>query len=199
MRNHLFIYLLFLGFLPGIALAQEFPSEIFHEGKAILISGDTIKGKVKYDMLNDMVQVISKGVVHTLTARKLLYFIIFDETVDMYRTFYAIPYNIQPNYKVPRLFEVLYEGQLSLLAREIIVQETVPQYSSLYRSSINMTRTKLAYEFYYLDKKGGFVKYNKKKSELYTIMSKRSHQIKQYIKDHYIYKQKAVRSACLKD
>jgi len=161
---------------------QEFPSEIFHEGKVILQSGDTIKGKTKYDMQNDMVQVISGNVVHTLTSRKVLFFTIFDETVDMHRTFYSLPYNVQSDYRVHMLFEVLYEGELSLLAREAIVQETVPQYSNLYRSSMNMTRTKLSYEYFYLDKKGVFKKYNKKRNELLTIMHRKSPQIKQYIK-----------------
>jgi len=164
-------------------VGQEFPSEMFHEGKVILQSGDTVKGKTKYDMQNDMVQVVSGSVVHTLTARKILYFTIFDQTVNMHRTFYSIPYNIHDDYRVPMLFEVLYEGELSLLAREAIVQETVPQYSNLYRSSVNMTRTRLAYEYFFLDKKGNFTKYNeKKKSELYSIMHRREPQIKQYIK-----------------
>lgn len=182
MKFYLSILLIGIFILPDKLSAQEFPSEIFHKGKAITISGDTIEGKVKYDMQNDMIQVISEGVVYTLTARKLMYFTIFDETVNIYRTFYAIPYNVQPDYKVPRLFEVLHEGQLSLLGREIIVQETVPQYSYMYRGSINTTRTRLAYEFYFLDKSGNFILFNNKKSELYSIMRRRSQQIKQYIK-----------------
>ena len=45
-----------------------------------------------------------------------------------------------------------------------------------------MTRTRLAYEYYFIDKKGTFTKYNTKKNELYTIMRKKSQQIKQYVK-----------------
>jgi hypothetical protein len=45
-----------------------------------------------------------------------------------------------------------------------------------------MTRTKLAYEFYFLDQKGNFVKYNTKKPELYELMSRKEPQIKNYIK-----------------
>jgi hypothetical protein len=162
--------------------AQDFPSEIFHEGKVVLNSEDTISGKIKYDLPNDLIEVIAGNVVHTLTARKILNFTIFDKTVDMFRTFYSVPYNWELNYKVAMLFEVLYEGRLSLLARESIVQETVPQYSYYYRSPYNLSRPRLSYEYFFLDRKGNFVKYNLKKAELLNIMDAREPQIKQYIK-----------------
>jgi len=175
----LFLILTTLSF---VAFSQEFPSELLHEGKAILVNGDTLKGKIKYDLENDLIQIVVGGTIQTFSARKILYFSIFDETVEMFRTFYSIPYEVQPNYEIPLLFEVLYEGHLSLLAREAIVTETVPQYSYAYRSSVNMTRTKLAYDFYFLDQKGNFLKYNLKKPELYEIMSRKEPQIKSYIK-----------------
>jgi hypothetical protein len=161
---------------------QDFPSDLMHEGKAILVNGDTLKGKIKYDFENDLIQIVLSGTIQTFSARKILYFTIYDASVEMYRTFYAIPYEVQPNYEIPLIFEVLYEGELSLLARELIVTETVPQYSYAYRSSMNMTRTRLSYEFYYLDQKGNFVKYNLKKQELYALMRKKEPQIKSYIK-----------------
>jgi len=162
--------------------SQEFPSELLHEGKVTLVNGDTLEGKIKYDLDNDLIQIVVNNTIQTFSARKIAYFSIYDASVEMFRTFYSIPYEIQPNYEIPLLFEVLFEGKLSLLAREVIVTETVPQYSYAYRSSINMTRTKLAYEFYFLDQKGNFVKYNMKKPELYELMSRKEPQIKNYIK-----------------
>ena len=162
--------------------SQEFPSELLHDGKVTLVNGDTLEGKIKYDLENDLIQIVVNNTIQTFSARKIAYFSIYDASVEMFRTFYSIPYEIQPNYEIPLLFEVLYEGKLSLLAREVIVTETVPQYSYAYRSSVNMTRTKLAYEFYFLDQKGNFVKYNTKKPELYELMSRKEPQIKSYIK-----------------
>jgi hypothetical protein len=172
----------FLLILISNTSAQDFPSELLHEGKVTLANGDTLSGKIKYDLENDLIQIVYKGTIQTYSARKLMYFTIYDNTVDMFRTFYSIPYEIQPNYERPLLFEVLFEGNLSLLAREKIVTETVPQYSYTYRSSINMTRTKLEYEFFFLDQKGTFVKYDLKKPQLYEIMSRKEPQIKSYIK-----------------
>jgi hypothetical protein len=153
-----------------------------HEGELVLLSGDTLKGQIKYDLQNDLIQIVVNETVQTYSSRKILFFSIYDKTVDMFRNFYSIPYEVQPNYEIPILFEVLYEGKLSLLAREAIVTETVPQYSYMYRSSVNMTRTRLDYEYYFLDDKGNFIKYNNKKFELFDIMKRREPQIKQYIK-----------------
>ena len=177
-----FIYLLVLISISLHTYSQEFPSELLHEGKVTLINGDTLAGKIKYDLENDLIQIVVNNTIQTFSARKIAYFSIYDASVEMFRTFYSIPYEIQPNYEIPLLFEVLYEGSLSLLAREAIVTETVPQYSYAYRSSVNMTRTKLAYEFYFLDQKGNFMKYNNKKPELYELMKRKEPQIKSYIK-----------------
>ena len=171
-----------LFFSLNLGYGQDFPSEMLHEGKLVLLNGDTLKGQIKYDLENDLIQMVINETVQTYSARKILYFSIYDKTVDMFRSFYSIPYEVQPNYEIPILFEVLYEGKLSLLAREAIVTETVPQYNYMYRSSINMTRTRLDYEYYFLDQKGNFTKYNNKKYELFEVMKNREPQIKQYIK-----------------
>jgi hypothetical protein len=170
--------MLFIIYVSG----QDFPSEMIHEGKAVLVNGDTLKGKIKYDFENDLIQIVIGGTIQTFSARKILYFNIYDQSVEMFRSFYSIPYEIQPNYEIPLIFEVLYEGQLSLLAREKIVTETVPQYSYAYRSSVNMTRTRLTYEFFFLDQKGNFMKYDLKKPQLYELMIRKEPQIKSYIK-----------------
>jgi hypothetical protein len=179
--NGILIFLtLFFASLKGFG--QEFPSELLHDGELVLLNGDTLKGQIKYNLENDLIQLVINETVQTYSARKILYFSIYDKTVDMFRNFYSIPFEVQPNYKIPILFEVLYEGKLSLLAREAIVTETVPQYSYMYRSSVNMTRTKLDYEYYFLDEKGRFTKFNNKKFELYEAMKRKEPQIKQYIK-----------------
>jgi hypothetical protein len=96
----------------------------------VSIDGDTIRGQLKYDLQNNAVQVNTRNVMQTYSARKIHYFEIFDETIDSYRHFYALPYSVQANYEVPLIFEVLYEGQLSLLCREEVVTEAAPQYNA---------------------------------------------------------------------
>ena len=35
-------------FIPLLVIAQDFPSDLLHEGKVVLINEDTLKGKIKY-------------------------------------------------------------------------------------------------------------------------------------------------------
>jgi hypothetical protein len=178
-------------FFSGLSLAgfsQDFPSEMWHKGKLVLLSEDTIVGRIKYDLQNDAVQINVRNVLQTYSARKILYFEIFDETIESYRHFYALPYNVQRNYQVPLLFEVLYEGHLSLLCREEIVTESVPQHNyypySYYGNSpyYNQSRARLNYKYYFLDEQGGIQDYRMKKSELMKFFKKYQPQVKQYIK-----------------
>lgn len=168
--------------LPFCSFAQdEFPSELWHEGKLVLLSGDVLRGKIKYNLDNDAIQINVNSRINTYSSRKILYFEIFDETVDRYRQFYALPYRIRPNYKVPLLFEVLYENTLTLLCREAIVQENIPQFNYYYGSRYS-TRLRLVYEYYFLDNDGEIVKYTQKKEDLYTILTKNQDELENYIK-----------------
>ena len=185
----LFLHLSILG------CAQDFPSELWHTGKLVLLTEDTLIGKIKYDIQNDMVQINVRNTLQTYSARKILYFEIYDETIESFRHFYALPYNVQANYKIPLVFEVLYEGKLSLLCREEIVTESVSQYNNSYYPysnygnspyNNNRSRARLSYKYYFLDEAGGIRKYNMKKSELLSFFKKHQQQVKQYIKKHHL-------------
>jgi hypothetical protein len=180
-----------IGFIVStFAGAQEFPSEIWHNGKVVLLSEDTIVGQLKYDFQNDLVQVNIQNVLQTYSARKLLYFQLYDETIKTHRHFYALPYNVQANYTVPILFEALFEGKLSLLCREEIVTESMPNYNTYpysYYSNpgnqyYNQSRTRLKYTYYFLGQNGEIRMYNLKKNELMSFFPKYQQEVKQYIK-----------------
>ena len=87
-------------FLSLSVISQEFPSELLHEGKVTLVNGDTLEGKIKYDLENDLIQIVVNNTIQTFSARKIAFFSIYDASVDMFRTFYSIPYEIQPNYEI---------------------------------------------------------------------------------------------------
>ncbi len=181
--------ILFMIWIPLQIQAQDFPSEMWHEGKVVLLSKDTIKGKIKYDLVNDLIQVEANNVLKTYSARKILFFEIFDVTINSYRQFYSLPYNVQPNYKVPLLFEVLYAGRLSLLCREEIVTETAQPYNYspyYYSPSYSGTRTKLAYKYYFMDEKGKIILYSLKKRDLLSFFPKKRREVEQYIKKNHL-------------
>ena len=176
------VFLVFL-FASSVTHGQKFPSEYWHKGKLVITEGDTLKGKIKYDLSHDLVQVDINDQIFTFGAKKIIYFEIFDVTVDNYRQFYSIPYNITPGYKAQVLFEVLYEGKLTLLTREEIGQETSTS-NNYYWSGGNYTRTVLTYEYYFITSKGVLTRFTQKKKDLLEIMKDKQNMIKSYIKTY---------------
>lgn len=179
-------YLILAGFLFGIlsAKAQKFSSEVFHEGYLVSSEQDTIRGQIKYDMETNIVQLIRNNVVKTYSSHNLFYFEIYDQIQNNYRQFYSIPYNVEYNYKIPIIFEVVYEGPLSLLAREAIVQQTV---NSGYGYSMgSFVQTILKQTFFFLDKKGNIKQFSGKKADLLMIMRDKSSKVKDFIKKNHL-------------
>ncbi|MEO9477135.1 MAG: hypothetical protein ABJG41_16435 [Cyclobacteriaceae bacterium] len=162
------------------ASGQKFSSEVWHKGFIVTVDQDTVRGDVRYDMETNIVLVSRNGVVQTFTSQKLFYVEIFDSLVETYRQFYSIPYNVKYDYQVPILFEVLYEGPLSLLSRESIVTETVN--SSVYGTSFLQTVVKNT--FYFLDKQGNMKLFSGRKQDLQTIMGSKQSQVKNFIKQN---------------
>ncbi|MDF9797140.1 hypothetical protein OKW21_002403 [Catalinimonas alkaloidigena] len=179
------LFLLYFTVLIGSVNAQYFPSEVWHEGKLTLLSGDEISGKIKYNFEADLVQVNLNNTLQTYSARKILFFEIYDEEVSRYRQFYALPYNVRPNYKVPMLFEVLYENTMTLLCRESVVQETVPQYGYYsYYGNRYATRYRLSFDYFFLNPKGDIIPYSQKKDDLYNILSQNKDNLEKYVKEN---------------
>jgi len=176
------IALSFFCIVVSIAQGQEFSSELFHEGFLVTNKNDTLRGALKYDMQQNIVHMIDGGKVKTYTSQKIFYFEIYDVTVDNFRQFYSLPYKVGMNYKIPILFELQYEGPLSLMTREAIVQETVPSTGTYWGGSY--TQLRLVYSFFFVDKKGNIVQYLGRKKELYSLMRDKSKYLKEYMKEY---------------
>jgi hypothetical protein len=163
--------------------AQQFASEMFHEGFLVTTNGDTLRGALKYNMEVNIVNLLVGGTIKTYSSQKIFYFEIFDVTVDNFRQFYSLPYEVRPGYKIPILFELQYEAPQSLLTREQIVTETVPA-STMYWGG-GFTQLRLVYNFYFLDKKGNMIWFSGRRKELLEIVgTKKSKSVKAYIKDN---------------
>ncbi len=184
MRSMLIRLLLLVAaiFYFGFGHAQQFPSQIWHSGFVVSLQGDTIKGKVKYDMETNAVQVDLGHRIRSFSSHNTRFVKIFDKMADNYREFYSLPYALRSQYRTRVFFELLYEGPLSLLCREEITQETVPSTTSIYGNSY--VRERLAYTFYFLDNKGNITFYNGKKADLLNIMNKKQKHMKEFIKNN---------------
>lgn len=170
--------LMFL-FFAFAAVAQQFPSDFWHEGKIVLESGDTLTGNVKYDLQNDLLQFEKSNKLESFTARKVLFFEIFDKTVKRYRQFYSIPYAGAGGYKAPIFFELLSEGKMTLLCREALEYRNYPNSFYYYGSS---SRLVLVNKFYFLTEKGTIEIFSGKKNDLIYMMGNKGDMVEKYIK-----------------
>jgi hypothetical protein len=178
MSRSLIVFIIFS--FAGSVHAQQWPFELWHDGKIVLESGDTLKGLVKYDLQQDLVQYNNNksGNIEALTARKVLFVEIFDNTVSQYRQFYSLPYSSTGGYKAPVFFELLAEGKLTLLTRENLEYRS---YSSPYYFG-SYTRLVLIYKYYILQEDGNIVEFIGKKNDLLNLMGKHAKEVEEYMK-----------------
>lgn len=159
--------------------AQQWPFELWHEGKIILESGDTLRGLIKYDFHQDLVQYnFEDKRTEAFSARKVLYFEIFDNTVRKYRQIFALPYTNSSGYRAPVFFELLEEGKMTLLSREILEYRSTS--SPYYLGSFS--RQVLVNKYFFLDEKGNITEFTGNKSDLLNLMGKKSDDVEKYIK-----------------
>jgi hypothetical protein len=170
-------------FVHGFTYAQQWAFELWHDGKIVLTEGDTLKGMIKYDMQQDIVQYTLKDqTVDAFSARKVLFFEIFDKTVNKYRQFYALPYTaVQPsNYKTLVFFELLENGPMTLLTREAIEYRT----SSYGFYGGTYTRQILVNKFFFLDEKGEISEFTGNKNDLLNMFGKKSDEVEKYMREN---------------
>jgi hypothetical protein len=164
--------------LIGSSSAQNWPSELWHEGKIVLTSGDTLKGMLKYDLKQDLVQyTTSDRSPDAFSSRKVLFFEIFDSSVSRYRRFFALPYMTSPGYKTPIFFELLEEGKMTLLAREFLE----------YRNSSSMygaTFLVLSHKYFLLKDNGTIEQFEGTRNDLLDMMGKHSDKVEKFIRSN---------------
>ncbi len=178
MRQLGFLFLVMMG---SVSVAQEFSALRWHEGLLVTADQDTLRGKLKYDLQANTVQISTNTQIKALSSFKVFYFEIYDDVYENYRQFYSIPYQARTGYNAPVLFELLYEGGLSLLAREKIVLSNNSSGNPFW-SSAQYPQHKLDYDFFFLDKKGNITYFSGSKNDLYRIMSRKQSDVKNFIK-----------------
>ncbi len=178
MNNTIYILFFLLSF--HFASAQQWSYELWHEGKIVLETGDTLRGLVKYDLQQDLVQFDNQqNQVEAFTARKVLFFEIFDSTEKRYRNFFALPFAAAGgNYKTQVFFELLEDGKMTLLSREALEYRT---YSSPYYLG-SYTRLVMVYKFFLMDDKGNIKEFLGKKGDLLRLMGNKADPVDNYMK-----------------
>jgi hypothetical protein len=163
-----------------LAPAQRFASEFWHAGKMVLDTGDTLRGNLKYDMTADILQLQIEKRLESYTARKVLFFEIFDETVSRYRIFYSLPYAQAGVYKAPVFFELLQEGKLTVLCRESIEYRTTssPYFYGSYSRLVEVNK------YFILKEDGTITEFKGKKNDWYDLMPNKKSEVERFAKDN---------------
>lgn len=168
--------------LVTFCVSAQWAFELWHEGKVILENGDTLRGLVKYDLQQDLIQFTGKNeTIETYTARKVLHCEIFDKTEGVYRQFYSLPYSTASGYKTPVFFELIGEGKLTVLSRERLESQTS---SSPYYYGNSFSRTVLVNKYYMLKANGEIIDLSIRKSDLMDLFGKQADHMNDYMKDN---------------
>lgn len=174
------LFCLALSFV-GFQASAQWPFELWHEGKVVLESGDTLRGQVKYDLQQDIIQYTDKkGTVEALSSRKVLFCEIYDKTINQYRQFYSLPYSTTSGYRTPIFFELIAEGKLTVLCRERLENQTTssPYYYGSY------SRTVLVYKYYMLKDNGDVVDFSTRKNDFLQLIGKYADLVNDYMRDN---------------
>jgi hypothetical protein len=164
-----------------------------YQGTLVLENGDTLQGTLRYDFISDGLQLErDSGKLLSFHASQLHHFSFEDPDVKIIRTFYALPVANSSTYESIRFFEVLYEGRLTLLARQRSVAEEIAEdtYTGERQGAID-ERLESPFEFYFLKEGGVLQRYQPGRNKLFNYMDWRYREVKRYmrrnkLRDDYI-------------
>lgn len=177
------IYLLFLLLFSIKTSAQSNQdTENWNPGYLVTMEEDTIYGPVLMNFQNDLVQLNEENMVKTYASNQLKMVYYRDNENDEAKYFYTFKYHPYSDFKPYRLFEMIFSGiHLCLLAREMLVTETVPYYDSFSFRTYYTTRTRLAQEFYFMFPGEKVKNYSGGKKELLSLLADQKEEIKKFL------------------
>mgnify|MGYP005814704359 CR=1 FL=1 len=163
-------------------------------GSVTLNNGSVLNGKIKYDLDADVILLIENGSskVSTLSANQFQSFFIDSASGKGVRKFYAVPVVNQTGYRRPMIFELIQEGEKSLIAREYIARRTRTTSRSSFRMSIydpfydpfNTTYSfrYLAYNLWLIDENAELSEIGNSRNEVLRAFGDHLTELKKYIK-----------------
>lgn len=161
--------------------------ETWNPGYLVSMEEDTIYGPVLMNFQNDLVQLNEENMVKTFAANQIKMVYYRDNDSDEARYFYSFKFHPYSDFKPYRLFEMVFSGiHLCLLAREMLVTETVPYYDSFSYRTFYTTRTRLAQEFYFMFPGEKVKSFAGSKKELLSLLADQKEEIRKFISENKI-------------
>ena len=159
--------------------------EDWNPGYLVTSDEDTLYGPISLLYQTDLVQVNDENRLKTFGANQIRFIFIKEKNNNANeRYIYPFPYHPYSDFKPQRFFEMLFSGiYLSLLCREILVTETVPQYDNFTFRTYYSTRTRLQKEFFLMFPGKTVRLAGNSRKELFMQLSDKKIEIKKYMND----------------
>jgi hypothetical protein len=157
--------------------------EDWNPGYLITIDEDSLFGPVSMLFGNDLVQINDENKIKTFGANQVqMIYIRERDNSESERYIYPFPYHPYSDFKPQRFFEMLFSGiHLSLLSRETLVTETIPQYDNFSFRTFYSTRTRLLQEYYLLFPEKKVRRLAGSKKEFLNLLADRKDSLKKFI------------------
>lgn len=174
---------------------QSFPQNNWYAGGVSLSTGEEKQGTIKYDLETNTIQLQWNNKIETYHASQFITFSIYLESEDLNRTFYVLPFANAAGYKRPTIFELIMEGEISLLAREYIGTRNDSVNNGFIGSRwgafnnpfpTTFTTQYLAFRLYLVDKKGNVTSLSNNRKDVIAAFGDHQKELKRYIKEQKI-------------
>lgn len=175
-----------VSWLPAAA-QYYFAEEHWHNGYILLNDGDTLRGRLRFSLENELLQFdLGNGQLQALNARSVLFFEIFDQYFRQKRQFIVLPFAKNPaqDYESPTIFEVLATGDyITLLGRERLVTQTATVTSPYVIGPI-MTVRRPKFEYYFLYKNGSIRFYGGDRKDITQYLPGMDERLQNFIRQN---------------
>lgn len=110
----LFLYLLVMGALTAHSQIDSYTGR-WHAGNVTLRTGQALSGEVRYDQLTELVQLRTKTLMKTFSARQVQSFRFAEQAYGMLREFISVDFHPSAHYARKTFLEVVLKGPLMVL------------------------------------------------------------------------------------
>ncbi len=168
----------------SVVSGQKFSKDYWHNGEVDLASGETVNGKIRYNLDDDQIQVLIQNTVKSYTPQRVKAFQFVDELEGVNRYFFSLPFQDQENYTRYQFFELLSEGPVSLLSREKVVERIQTHMDPFWVGGMNMRVVYLMDNYYLMNENGDIRSCDAKVDALMRFMEDQKENVRNFVKSN---------------
>ncbi len=180
----LFSILLF-SFVLGIC--QKTASSDWTKGILFLKNGDTLSLPLKYDLTNNVIYSHKENKLKIWSSSQVIGFQLIDDEQKVLRKFETLYYEKENGYKVPMMFEALYQDKKYSLYRRDLLSTPSVNYNLLGGLSIPIGAAKVQrFDFYAINSRKEIIWFEPNKKSVLNLFANKKEPLKNYFKEEKI-------------